>query len=704
MPPILLNNRYRILEHLSGGGFGKTFLAEDIHLPSQRRCVVKQLHNWDDQPELEADFKAKFQREAALLETLGPGCPQIPQLYAYFAEGPHLYIVQEWIEGITLEQWVKERGAQPLEWAALLLVQLLPVLEYVHQHGVIHRDIKPSNIIVRPEGQPVLIDFGIAKELISAQPQRTTAFALGTAGFMAPEQAMGQPFYSSDLYSLGLTTIYLMTGQPPQALGRDASGGIPWVNAMGAGALDSSFVAWLNRAIALSPGDRYPSATAMLEAASSLNEIGDANWALPLAHAHTAKGSANGSTHDSKQHSDLAATTRSQDSDLAMTAAPPSAFYPPSPSLGSDSQPFPLSLAQVGDRFTDNGSSHASTHASTSFQRNRRILINKVRNYWVKGVLETSLHDRALMALGFEQRLDAIHHPWSLAWETQAQSRQGFDSSIRAIDLFEQLGEGGTLLILGQPGSGKTTTLLELCRALLTRAEANSAAPIPVVFNLSTWGGLGRQRWFDPEAKIKGDSEGSLLRNQPPPIDHWIIEELNAQYQVSKDLAQTWLRQQQLLLLLDGLDEVVAHRRVSCVEAINQFVKTHGNTELVVCSRLNDYEVLSQSGPETSGPSGRLQLQAAIVIQPLTPEKVNDYLASVGEDLAAVQQASANRCSTWRISSVTADAEYYYAGLSGHEAGRVAGVDCGRAAIAPFRALHSTDAGAAGHGTSYVAV
>ncbi|MGK7875254.1 MAG: ATP-dependent Clp protease adaptor ClpS [Xenococcaceae cyanobacterium] len=234
--------------------------------------------------------------------------------------------------------------------------------------------------------------------------------------------------------------------------------------------------------------------------------------------------------------------------------------------------------------------------------RNRQLLLNKVKNYWLKGVLEKSVQGKALIELGLEERLDAIESPWGVAWETPEGPRQILPSGTRVIDKFDGLGKGRSLLILGEPGSGKTTTLLHLAQDLIDRVQQNINHPIPVVFNLSSWKG-GKQT-----------------------ISDWLVTELHTQYQIPKPIGQAWIKEQQLLLMLDGLDEVSEKHRGLCVQALNQFGREHGRTEIVVCSRLKDYEIL----PE------RLRLQRAIYLQPLTKEQVQRYLAEAGLEMAAV--------------------------------------------------------------------
>ncbi|MBN3922755.1 serine/threonine protein kinase [Nostoc sp. NMS4] len=274
----LLNNRYQVIQVIGAGGFGETFLAEDVHLPSRRRCVIKQLKPiTNNDPQTYQLIQQRFEREATTLEYLGESSHQIPKLYAYFSENGQFYLVQEWIHGQTLTKIVETKGFESETAVRQILLSLLSVLDYVHSKGIIHRDIKPDNIILRSvDGEPVLIDFGAVKEtirsVVNSPGYPTRSLVIGTPGYMPSEQAVGRPVYATDIYSLGLTAIYLLTGKHPQELVTDLkTGEILWQQH--APNVSSQLVAVLNQAIKPHAGDRYSTASKMLHALQSTSNI-----------------------------------------------------------------------------------------------------------------------------------------------------------------------------------------------------------------------------------------------------------------------------------------------------------------------------------------------------------------------------------------------------------------------------------------------
>ncbi|MDR9403159.1 MAG: serine/threonine-protein kinase [Halothece sp. Uz-M2-17] len=268
MATVVLNNRYRVVRELGQGGFGRTFLAVDTHLPSERYCVIKQLYPIVSKPKQYQWVRERFQREAAILETLSRGNSQIPQLYAYFAEAETFYLVQEYIEGQTLTEKVTQTGVMSEQEVTSILISLLRVLAYVHSQRIIHRDVKPDNIILRSgDQQPVLIDFGIVKEALETviDSERTHSIAIGTPGYMPSEQAAGRPVYSSDLYSLGLTAVFLLSGQAPQNLESDPNTGeLLWRKVVPN--LHGQLARVIDQAVRFHPRDRFADANGMLSA------------------------------------------------------------------------------------------------------------------------------------------------------------------------------------------------------------------------------------------------------------------------------------------------------------------------------------------------------------------------------------------------------------------------------------------------------
>jgi serine/threonine protein kinase, bacterial len=277
MTTTLLNNRYQVIQVLGAGGFGETFLAEDTHIPSRRRCVIKQLKPIVNDPQTYQMIQQRFEREAATLEYLGDSSDQIPKLYAYFSENGQFYLVQEWIHGQTLTNIVAAKGYESETTVREILLSLLSVLDYVHSKGIIHRDIKPDNIILRAVDQkPVLIDFGAVKEtirsVVSSANYPTRSLVIGTPGYMPSEQAIGRPVYASDIYSLGLTAIYLLTGKYPAELQTNQqTGEIIWQN--DAPHVSPHLAMVINQAIKPHAGDRYSTANKMLYALKSASDI-----------------------------------------------------------------------------------------------------------------------------------------------------------------------------------------------------------------------------------------------------------------------------------------------------------------------------------------------------------------------------------------------------------------------------------------------
>ncbi|ERT09890.1 phosphotransferase enzyme family protein [Lyngbya aestuarii BL J] len=214
----ILRGHYRVIKLLGEGGFGRTYIAEDIDKLNEY-CVVKQFTaNVQGTGALNKATQL-FEQEARQLQQLGKH-PQIPTLYAYFEEGKQLFLVQEYIEGETLSQLVEKQGVWTESQVKQLLEDLLPVLKFVHEQKVIHRDIKPDNIIQRRGDECfVLIDFGVAKQLSTTVLQTTVGTRIGSDGYASIEQMQGGEAYpASDLFSLGVTCFYLLTQVPPYNL------------------------------------------------------------------------------------------------------------------------------------------------------------------------------------------------------------------------------------------------------------------------------------------------------------------------------------------------------------------------------------------------------------------------------------------------------------------------------------------------------
>ena len=211
----ILLNRYRIIQEIGRGGFGHTYTAIDLLLPSRPRKVVKYLcPKYQDLATLKR-AKVGFKREAENLERLGQHNSGIPYLDCYFEEDDEFFLVQELIEGENLVREFKSGKKWGETKTVAFLQELLEILSVVHQNNTVHRDLKPANIMRRRrDGSLVLIDFGAVKQVVSSEgnDREPSTSVAGTPTYMAPEQAVGISGTYNDIYAVGILGIRALTG------------------------------------------------------------------------------------------------------------------------------------------------------------------------------------------------------------------------------------------------------------------------------------------------------------------------------------------------------------------------------------------------------------------------------------------------------------------------------------------------------------
>ncbi len=240
----------------------------------------------------------------------------------------------------------------------------------------------------------------------------------------------------------------------------------------------------------------------------------------------------------------------------------------------------------------------------------RDALISRVREYWVDGVLHASLWNAARIRLGMNVQENAPH-PWGLRTAGPGAEPRTVAPSTSIVEVFDESDK--LLLILGEPGGGKTTMLLELAEQLLGRAGA-AAQPVPVVFPLASWASA-------------------------QPLDEWMADELSARYDIPPRWSRTLVMGEQLIPLLDGLDEVDPDDRAQCAKAINAYRAEHGATRVVVCCRADDYRRLD----------AKVDSYATVTIQPLRPDQVERFLVDAGEAARGVRVALTAEPALWEL-------------------------------------------------------
>ncbi|MEH1827434.1 MAG: serine/threonine-protein kinase [Nostoc sp.] len=270
-PGVVLQGRYRVICQIGGGGFGQVFEVDDGGVPKVLK--VLKLERFQSLT-IKQKAIALFQREAELLSRLQhPGIPSVePEGYFTWSEGgePLHCLVMEKIPGCNLQQWLTAQNNQPIttQTAQEWLIQLVEILEKLHQYHYLHRDIKPSNIMLKPDGQLVLIDFGAVREVTESYLQKQKGNETGTVlispGYTPAEQAEGHTVPQSDFFALGRTFVYLLTGKSPLDFPKNSqTGELLWLDY--AMQVSPEFADLINQMMAPFPGQRSQNCQEILE-------------------------------------------------------------------------------------------------------------------------------------------------------------------------------------------------------------------------------------------------------------------------------------------------------------------------------------------------------------------------------------------------------------------------------------------------------
>ena len=562
---------YQLVKLLGQGGYAKVYLGKHRYLKSY--AALKILHatiHPRDEHKLLAEAQALVHLRHAHIVRL---------LDFVIEDGTPVLIMDYALKG-SLRQYHPRGTQMPLTTVVDFAAQIAGALQYAHNHHIIHRDVKPENILLDADNRLLLSDFGLSLLTPSSQ-QLSTQDPAGTAHYMAPEQLRGKPCFASDQYALAAMVYEWLCGEPPfhgtlweishQHLHTDP----PSLRTMRP-ELPLMLEQVVQRALAKNPQERFVNVQAFAQALGQASQT-----------ATTPVDEIDALVRDPLLVTPSPLTTPPQHDALHNTSVLPSQNNP---------------ITQIPIRVQAKDPPEPPPAPALQNQ-NRMHLLQRVRSFWITGVFEQSLHAAVLLTLGLQEQPDAVANPWHLIIQESKQASAPLPAGTRITEVYDEA--HGELLILGEPGAGKTTLLLALARDLLSRAEQEQTYPIPVVFNLSSW------------------------TDRRSPLAVWLIEELETKYKVPRNVGSDWINTDQILPLLDGLDEVDAPARPACMQAINEYHRTHSLVPLVVCCRMHEY--MSQAH--------QLALSRAVTIEPLSTEQIDAYFACIGERIASLRMA-----------------------------------------------------------------
>lgn len=554
---------YQIRRRLGEGGMGTVYLARHTRLNKDVALKVLRIQPNGNQQHAVARFEKELQAIGGLEH------PNIVRALDAGEMNGIVYLSMELLHGVDLSYAVQNasnsEGNKANELQRLAIGDACEVarqaalgLQFAHDSGLIHRDVKPSNLmlVADPLGDVCVkvLDLGLALVPGDQSEERLTGdgVAMGTILYMAPEQASDTRSvdHRADIYALGATLYRLLAGKAPFSSVRHKSPAktlLALTTQPAPSLLDArhdappELVDLLCRMLAIQPEDRP----------QNLHEVIDA--LRPLCEPNCLKNT-------------LAAGLAAK--------------------LGEQT----AGLNSIGRNVVEllNVETRDSISREHSINDEAGILRQRVKKFWIAGVLSRIEDSQEMLTLRREMCPDAVINPWEGVTEIPLTSS---DAHRPIEEVFED--SERSLLILGQPGAGKSVTLLQLTRALL-KQHRGADALVPVVLHLSTW------------------------TDQRQSLEDWIEHEISIKYQIPRNIGRTFVEDNRLLLLLDGLDEVRTDLQPACVQAINQFLETYAPPGMVVSSRAQDYNAIGL----------RLKLHGGILLKPLTARQIEMSLSS----------------------------------------------------------------------------
>lgn len=549
IPPKRVGN-YEILRLIGQGGMGAVFLAR--HLKLDKEVALKLIRS---RAKANGLAEARFDRELRAVGKLDH--PNIVRALDAGEFNGTTFLSMELLQGLDLDQVNDGDGSLATADACEVVRQAAIGLQYIHSQGLVHRDIKPSNLMLCKD--PVaqvrvkVMDLGLAFILGDADDERLTGegVAIGTYRYMSLEQSRNTHSvdHRADIYSLGATLYRLLVGEPPfsrdefetqaQLLMALMSGHVPDVTAK-LPELPEPIATIITRMLASDPDQRPNDMDEVIEVLS------------PFAKSHQ-----------------LAALLKREMRRFEKKQVATQGDH---------------SVNLIDNLLNETtGTSDRSIGSLDSDTDEIGILRQRVRRFWVDGVLGRTKDNTQLFSLNRMIADECVRSPWEGITQSPLHS---IDSNAPIDQLFEHAER--SLLILGDAGAGKSTTLLELTEYLLRLSEKSRREPVPVMLHLSSW----------------NRRSGSF--------DQWVVQELNAKYQIPKAIGREFIEKRRIIVLLDGLDEIRPAEQPACVRSVNEFLSQMTPPGVVVCSRYTEYMATDV----------KFQMQGAVRLQPLTSDQI----------------------------------------------------------------------------------